>query len=321
MTATARTATAALPPAPFFAEVAEGPAGGHAVWATTSDGVQVRIGLWPQGSKGTVLLLPGRTEYIEKYGRAAAELGARGYATLAIDFRGQGLAARAHPDRMIGHVGHFDEYQRDLAALVSVAENSDLPRPLYLLCHSMGGAIGLRALMRGFPVKAVAFSAPMWGIHLAPWLRPFTGAMGALIGPLRQTFRYAPGTTGQSYVLTSPAQGNVLTTDHTVWDYMRRQVAAHRDLCLGGPSLGWVKAALNECGALSTLPAPDTPCLTALGTAEKVVDTIPIHLRMAGWKTGRLDLYQGAEHEIMMETAAHRRRFFDSAATLFDAHR
>jgi lysophospholipase len=105
-----------------------------------------------------------------------------------------------------------------------------------------------------------------------------------------------------------------------MWDYMRRQVAARPELALGGPSLGWLKAALAECHALSLAPAPDVPTLTALGTAEKVVDTAPIHLRMANWRGGVLDLYNGAEHEIMMETEAHRTRFFDTTAALFDAH-
>ena len=41
---------------------------------------------------------------------------------------------------------------------------------------------------------------------------------------------------------------------------------------------------------------------------------------MAGWADGQLDLYPGAEHEIMMETPAVRRRFFDRAAALFQAN-
>lgn len=318
MTASAQHAT--LPAAPLFAEVAFGPVGGHAVWLTASDGVQLRLGIWPDGDKGTVLILPGRTEYIEKYGRAAEDLRRRGYATAVLDFRGQGLAARPHPDRMVGHVDDFDEYQRDLDAMLAAVRSLDLPQPYYMLAHSMGGCIGLRALMRGFPVKAVVFSAPMWGINLAPWIRPFAGAIGALVGPFRQTYRYAPGTDGKSYLLTAPAFGNVLTTDHDMWDYMRQQVASHPDLALGGPSLGWVSAALQECEALANLPAPDVPCVTALGTAEKVVSTLPVHLRMTGWKNGRLDLYAGAEHEIIMETPGHRARFFDAAADLFAAH-
>jgi lysophospholipase len=69
------------------------------------------------------------------------------------------------------------------------------------------------------------------------------------------------------------------------------------------------------------LPAPKVPAICALGTAEKVVDVPPVHLRMAGWANGQLDLYPGAEHEIMMEGPAVRERFFDRAAALFEANR
>jgi lysophospholipase len=101
---------------------------------------------------------------------------------------------------------------------------------------------------------------------------------------------------------------------------MRRQVAEVPDLALGGPSIGWLKAALQECAALAAMPAPKVPAICALGTAEKVVDVPPVHLRMAGWAKGQLDLYPGAEHEIMMEGPATRKRFFDRAAALFDAN-
>lgn len=308
-------------PAPLFDDVADAPAGGRAVWLTASDGVRIRAGLWDQGAQGTVFLFPGRTEYIEKYGRAAADLRARGFATLSVDWRGQGLAARAYADRLIGHVGQFAEYQRDVDALMAFATVEDLPRPWYLLCHSMGGCIGLRSLMRGLPFRAAAFSAPMWGISMAAWMRPVAHVLGRLAGPLGQAHRYAPSTGAQSYVLTAPFQDNVLTTDPDMWDYMRRQLAAHSDLALGGPSMGWLHAALRECAALAVLPAPPVPVITALGTAEKVVDVPPIHLRMAAWPQGRLDLYPGAEHEVPMETPDRRRRFFDACATLFGAHR
>jgi lysophospholipase len=307
--------------APLFDDVADGPSGGRAVWLAASDGVRIRAGLWDQGRNGTVFLFPGRTEYIEKYGRAAADLCARGYATLAVDWRGQGIAQRAYADRLIGHVGDFAEFQRDVDALIAFATVEGLPRPWYLLCHSMGGCIGLRSLMRGLPFKAAAFSAPMWGISMAAWMRPVAHVMGRLAGPFGQAHRYAPGTGGITYVLTAPFQGNVLTTDPEMWDYMRRQVDAHPDLALGGPSIGWLHAALRECGALAAMPAPPVPVLTALGTAEKVVDVAPIHLRMASWPQGRLDLYPGAEHEVPMETPDRRQRFFDDCAALFGAHR
>ena len=65
--------------APLFHDVADAPADGRAFWLHAADGVRLRVGLWRhEGAQGTVFLLPGRTEYIEKYGRAAADLRARG---------------------------------------------------------------------------------------------------------------------------------------------------------------------------------------------------------------------------------------------------
>lgn len=307
-------------PAPFHTEVADAPPGAEVVWAQAG-AVRIRLASWLAGQSGTVLLLPGRTECIEKYGRAAGDLVARGFSVITIDWRGQGLADRPLADRATGHVGDFAEYQQDFDAMLAEAARRDLPRPYYMIGHSMGGCIGLRALMRGIPVRATVFSAPMWGIAMAAWLRPVAAVVSSLAGPLGLVNRYAPSTSAQTYLLQAPFEANVLTTDREMWDYMRRQVVEVPDLALGGPSIGWLKAALQECAALAALPAPKVPAICALGTAEKVVDVPPVHLRMAGWANGQLDLYPGAEHEIMMEGPAARARFFDRAAALFNANR
>ena len=308
--------------APLFTEVADGPADGRAVWLKAADGVRIRAALWnPKAPKGTIFLLPGRTEYVEKYGRAAGELATHGYATLCVDWRGQGLADRVLPDKMIGHVGDFAEYQFDLDALIAFAKSENLPRPCYMIAHSMGGCIGLRGLMRGLDFKATAFSAPMWGILIAAWMKPIANVLATAARLFSFDNRYAPGTNGKTYVIEAPFTGNSLTTDPEMWDYMRQQALAHPDLSLGGPSYAWVRAALTECHALSLLPSPTTPTTCALGLQERIVDTGPIHARMARWPDGRLDLYSGSEHEVMMERPQTRDTFLSRAAELFDAHR
>lgn len=312
---------AAFPTAPLHAELALGPEGGAAFWLTASDGVRIRAGVWPVGEKGTVLLFPGRTEYIEKYGLGAADLRARGYATVVIDWRGQGLADRLLPDRMLGHVARFQDYQLDVQAVVAMAQQLGLPEPYYLMSHSMGGAIALRSLILGLPVKAAVFSAPMWGIAMKAWMRPFAQPIAQMSGWLRQSHRLAPSTSGKSYILEAEFGGNVLTTDPEMWRYMKRQMTERPELALAGPSIAWLYTALAECRDLALTPSPAYPALTVLGTAEKVVDVAPIHLRMARWRGGRLSMYQGAEHEVLMETPLHRTRFYDEAAALFDAHR
>jgi lysophospholipase len=306
--------------APLFNDVAEGPVGGFAIWATAPDGVRLRFGIWPRAkAAGTVFLLPGRTEYIEKYGRAAGDLAQRGYSVIAIDFRGQGLSDRATNDPMAGHVEDFAEYQRDIETMIDTAQRQGLPQPYFLLSHSMGGCIALRALMGAHPFQAAAFSAPMLGISMSTWMRPVAGMITTVSSWFGMSHLYAPGTGKHTYVTDAQFMGNVLTTDAEMWRYMKAQAEAHPELTLGGPSLSWVGAAMMECHALSMMTSPALACYCALGTAEKVVDPMPIHTRMAMWSGSKLDLYTGAEHEIMMEGPGARARFFDAVAGLFAA--
>lgn len=307
--------------APFFADVAEAPEGHEALWLTAGDGVRIRVALWRQGTKGTVLFFPGRTEYIEKYGPAAGEFAWRGYAMLSVDWRGQGLADRFLPDRMTGHVGRFSDYQLDVAALLALARSEQLPEPYFLVAHSMGGAIGLRALYEGLPVRAAAFSAPMWGIHMHPALRPAAWVLSTLSRPFGQGHHLAPGTSPVTYVAEAPFADNVLTRDPAMYEFMRRQISLHPELSLGGPSLHWLNEALRDCLDLRSRPSPALPCYTTLGTLERVVDPAPVRERMARWPEGRLDVIAGAEHEVMMEVPRLRARFYDQTAALFDATR
>ncbi|HHS89455.1 MAG TPA: alpha/beta hydrolase [Rhodobacteraceae bacterium] len=306
--------------APLFNDIADGPEGGRAFWERTVDNVRIRLGHWPgEGTRGTVFLFPGRTEYIEKYGRAASDLARSGYGTFSIDWRGQGLADRLSDDPMLGHVDDFSEYQRDVDAMIAAARELGLPKPWYLIAHSMGGCIGLRALHRDMPVQAVMFSGPMWGIAMSALMRPVATLMASTMHKLGKGARYAPTTDGETYVLSAPFEDNQLTTDPEMWDYMVRHARAHPELTLAGPSLSWFNAALKECDALVEMAPPTCPAHTFLGANERIVDPRPVHDLMNRWENGRLEVVPSAEHEILMEKPEIRSRFFAAADELFSA--
>lgn len=307
--------------APLFHALAEGPEGGQAMWLTAEDGVRLRLTLWGGGAKGTVFLFAGRAEYAEKYGPAAADLAARGYGTLVIDWRGQGLSDRLIADPVKGHVGKFSEYQRDVDAMLAAAAQLDLPRPWVVLAHSMGGTIALRRLMGTHPFEAIAFSAPMWGVGLPRAIRPFRSALARMTRTSPFALRYAPGWGPVSFVHRAGFHDNFLTTDPEMWALLVRQAAKAPELAIAGASLHWVAEAVLECDALAALPTPDLPCYCALGSRERIVPQEPVRTRMASWPGGQLALYEGAEHEVMMEGPAMRARFFDACAALFDANR
>ncbi|MCR8826308.1 alpha/beta fold hydrolase [Pseudosulfitobacter koreensis] len=308
-------------PAPLFLDRHPGPPGGQAHWAMTSDGLRVRVAHWNASApKGTVLLFPGRTEYVEKYAPVASELAARGLATVTIDWRGQGLADRMLDEVRTGHVIDFLDYQKDLACMVALAREMDLPQPWFLLGHSMGGCIGLRSLYEGVPVKAAAFTGPMWGIRIARHLRPVAWVLSQVMPRLGHGHRLPPGTKLTSYVMSDPFEDNLLTRDREMWDMMVDQLNAHPDLSLGGPSLTWLREALSETEALSRMQAPDLPCIAFMGTNERIVHTDRVIRRMDSWPKGDLVMVEDGEHEVMMEGPAKRGPIFDRMVkTFFDA--
>jgi len=307
-----------LQAAPLFTDHGAGPVPGAAYWLKTDDDVRIRIGVWaPEATKGTVLLFCGRTEYVEKYAIPAGDLAARGYATVAIDWRGQGLADRLLEDGRIGHVGEFRDYQKDVAAMLRATRVLDLPEPYFLLAHSMGGGIGLRALHEDLPVAAAAFTGPMWGIRIAPALQPVAWVLTRLMPALGLGGKLAPTTQPEPYVLRAPFEDNILTTDPEMHQMMRDQVTKHEALCLGGPSYMWLGQALGECATLATMASPKVPCLTFVGGNERIVHTGSIDARMKAWPTGDLHVLEGCEHEVLMEGPKTRQLVFDHMSDHF----
>ena len=64
---------------------------------TTDDGVELRYARWaPNRSpvRGTVVILHGRTEFIEKYFETINDLRRRGFAVATFNLRGQGGSTR-----------------------------------------------------------------------------------------------------------------------------------------------------------------------------------------------------------------------------------
>ena len=305
--------------APLNHEIAEAPKAGTAYWIQTDDLVRLRVGLWAGGNaqKGTILVFPGRTEYIEKYGRTVTALAESGFTTFVLDWRGQGLADRIAKDPMLGHVVRFSDYRKDVAAMIAAAENLRLPKPWHLIGHSLGACIGLRALAEGLPVSSCAFTGPMWNINL-PILKRFAAWPASWIAQaLGQGQVYAPGTESRSYVLTTAFEDNRLTNDPEMYRYFLKQASTLTDHQIGGPSMTWLYQTLKETKRLSKLPSPDIPCITFCGKQDEVVDIPTIQERMKHWSAGKLEIIETAKHDLFSEVPAIRKTVISDICELF----
>ncbi len=307
--------------APLHLDISTAPDDGVACWTNAADGVRLRVGLWKpkKTSRGTVLLFPGRGDYIELHGTLITELVRAGYSALIIEWRGHGLSGRISKNPKVGHVENFSDYQKDVAAMTGAAQQLDLPKPWYLIGHSMGACIALRSLMNGLDVEATAFSAPMFDIHMASYervaARPLTWAMRA-IGKGQV---YAPGFNDDSYVFRNKFEGNTLTNspeNYARWIMQGRTVP---QLHSGGPSMSWLYAALHETRSLSHLPSPDIPCVSLCGDQDETVGVAAIRDRMNRWPQGKFQMIANAKHELFLETSDVRQAVMDKILELFAA--
>jgi len=307
-------------PSPLFNDVSHGPADCSAFWVITDDKVRIRVGLWRAKSPtGTVFICPGRSEYIEKYGKTAKLFTEHGYTSVSLDWRGQGLADRLVSNTLLGHVDTFSDYSKDLDSVIKWAQNFELPKPWFVLGHSMGGAIILRALHQNKHFDAVAFSCPMWGIKLSPALRIFAFFYGSLAKILKIDKNFAPSTSEKGYFDENFAD-NPLTNDHDSWRYLLDQVNKYPSLKLGGPSVRWVHSALKETFQLSKLPSPKIPCITFLAEDERIVDPIRVRNRMESWSNGELNFVPSARHEVLMEDPTTQKYIIQKIVSFFQSN-
>jgi lysophospholipase len=287
---------------------------GSAEWLLARSGRRLRVArfLPPGPVRGSVVLSPGRTEPIEKYGEVAGALLSRGFAVLTHDWAGQGLSQRFLSDRLRGDVdGGFAAFLADFSDVVS-AYAGELPRPWIAVGHSMGGALTALALTE-VPASfdGAVLCAPMMMFStgaIPPWAarRLVAGAMRLGIG--KRLVR------GQVDPVKVPFEDNVLTHDRARYERSRVLYRAHPELCIGEPTWRWLKFGVDlgdrlaSPGAAEGIRCPVT--LLAAG-ADLVVHNAAIHRFARRIPRGRYVGIPGAFHEILMEIDAYRDRFFE----------
>ena len=279
-------------------------------------GARLRYACWnvPGTARGTVVVLTGRGEFIEKYAmEVVSELLGRGYAVIAMDWRGQGLSDRALADRDKGHIDNFATYMADLRLLVEKVVIPTAPRPILALCHSMGAHIMMRELAENGsgPFSAGVFVAPMTGLRREAMLRSVLALMPEV--PAVEE-RYLFGT-GAFVLFAREFNSNVVTHDERRYRFTEDWFTADPRLALGGPTLGWARQAVRSMTAAlgpGYLERIELPLLLITAGQDQLVDSTmhgPVAARL---KHGEHFTIAGARHEVMMETDNLRALFWEA---------
>lgn len=303
-----------MTPDPGFVGGWLAPAGAVVARIEARDGIKLRTARWScgEGARGTVAILQGRAEFIEKYCEVVGELLDRRFDVVVLDWRGQGLSQRLLRNRNKGHVGHFRAYQHDLDALREEVLEPFCPRPWFGLGHSMGGAILLDQARAGrSPFERLVLTTPMialYGLRLPRSTRGLARGL-TMLGFGRA---FIPGGSGRSYMLRGFA-GNVLTSDPGRYARTAAFVEAIPDVAIGDPTIRWVREAFRLMRRFEDPDFPmaiETPTLIVAAGRDQVTETASIERFASRLKCGRCITLPGAEHEILMEHPIFRERFW-----------
>ncbi|MGF1650629.1 MAG: alpha/beta fold hydrolase [Hyphomicrobiaceae bacterium] len=292
------------------------------VFAVGGQGPELRGAVWPAtrlDARGTIILLQGRAEFIEKYYETVSDLRRRGFAVATFDWRGQGASERLLSDPLKGHVTSFDDYLDDLSRFVEDLQTRGLPRPWAVLGHSMGGHLAVRkAAVRPGLFDQIVVTAPL--VAIAPARLGMSEAAAAGIARTATlagfSSTYVPGG-GARLLHEMPFDENILTRDATRLARNAEVTALTPQLRLGDPTIGWLDAAFRSMRVLSTADFVDrmrTPLLCLVASRDRIVsgraaEELCDRLKLAACLT-----LVGAEHEILQETDSIRSQFW----TAFD---
>jgi alpha-beta hydrolase superfamily lysophospholipase len=155
----------------------------------TADGLCLPARYWPVVDPYvTLAIIHGLGEHSGRYQRFAALANRLGVAVICADLRGHGSA----PGDSC-RIERFDDYLSDADALIAAAHGFS-SGPLFLMGHSMGGAIALRWLLQR-PTEVAKIAGLVLSsaaLKIGPDISPLLLALAPLVGAVAPGLRLQP---------------------------------------------------------------------------------------------------------------------------------
>lgn len=206
--------------------------------------------------EGTVLIVHGFTENVEKFLEVIHALLKNNLSVVAYDQRGHGRSWRAEglSDLSLTHVDAFEEYVEDMEA-VRRAVVARMPGPHRVFCHSMGGAVtALYLETHPDSFDRAAMCSPMIAPNIKglprPAVRLMCRANRALGRADRRVFAFRPYSYPEDFN-TSGATGRER------FDWFEAQRRDHSELSNNSPSYGWLLESMEVTDKILAPGAPE----------------------------------------------------------------
>lgn len=284
---------------------------------------KVNLGVWRQASgiesyygfvahenaKQCIVISSGRSESVIKYAELIHELYQNGYSVFIMDHQGQGLSTRKIVNPQIGYVNTFDDYVEDLKNLIEQVLNPLLKQEdqenltKFLLCHSMGGAIGALFVQK-YPLEfsKLILCAPMMGIvlPLPEWL---TKGIAKVIINTRSLLKLPVTYLWGHADYQAPAfEDNNLTNCEIRYKVFREMMDTYPKNRLGGISFEWLVQAIDAMSlARARAKTILIPTIVFQAEQEQIVDNDKMTQFTNSLPCANLIVVSNAKHELLFE--------------------
>lgn len=235
----------------------------------------------PEGS-ALLVLMHGYAEHCRRYDELSEYLLDRGHGVLRLDARGHGRSGGQR-----GYIGSYSEYVDDLRVFVEQVRERHPGRPLFLLGHSNGGLVAIRAVQQGLSgLDGLVLTSPL--LELRPKRKPVPESVA------RWLSWAAP-----RLPLPNGIHGRDLTHDLAIREARGADPWVHR---WATPRWYW---SMTENGrrALADAGQVTLPLLAISGELDPIVDTARASdfCARAGSRDKRVLVREGALHEVLNE--------------------
>ncbi len=278
------------------------------------EGLKLRYARFPAIStplKGTVVILHGRNECVEKYFETAADLTRRGFAVATFDWRGQGGSQRLVGDPHRGYVDSYHDYVSDLDCFFRDIVLPDCRGPYFILGHSTGSLVALLATPAlANRVNRMVLSAPLLGLATLPSSEHVVHTIASFFYSIGLGRIYMGG--GPRPAEAKPFENNVLTSDRDRYQRNAHLFESAPHLALGGATAAWLNATFNAIAQVRKqefAAAIHIPVLMVAAGADTVVSNRAIERQARKLRAGTLLTIDGARHEILQEANIYREQF------------
>ena len=270
-----------------------------------------------KNAKATIVISSGRTEGLIKYEELIYDLNRNGYSVYIHDHRGQGFSSRMTNDPQLGYVKSFNDYVKDMNIFVKEIVQHD--KKLFLLAHSMGGAIASLYIEEyPYDFDGVVLSSPM---HQPDLLG--SSATNFVCSVIERRVpkvpRYIIGEKPFD-LISSIYSDNLLTHSRLRYELSNIVYEFNPTAKIGGPSVNWTSEAC-KISPIIIYNAKNIkiPVLLLQAGGDKIVNLKP-QVEFCE-KTGskcKLIKIDDAYHELFIEEDIYRNKALDAMFKFFN---